>query len=232
MFDQSGEWLQKQRLKWKTARLFRLIDRMNDRGTENWLEGWKTKAEKAYREADRMNDPECLPILRQMILQHQQPEKEAFREAAYYLMGRLLSRCPVEEDIAFYIEQMMKESNQDVQFRMLVHLGRIQIPETQSMEGIIALVHSERELLQEAAIYALGSQQSARCREVLCGIAALDDWKKHQGAIMAAQSALRKNGTMDDIHVLEKNLHSASRNIRENAAAVMEEIRKRNIAAK
>ena len=49
---------------------------------------------------------------------------------------------------------------------------------------------------------------------------------------MAAQSALRKNGTMDDIHVLEKNLHSASRNIRENAAAVMEEIRKRNIAAK
>lgn len=230
MLEQFRKWLKIRCSRRKEAYLYRLIERMNDKGTNNPIEIWKTKSDKAYREADRLRDSDCLPILRRMILSHLQTEKESFREAAYYIMSRLLSKFPDAGDIAFYIERILEETNQVVQFRMLVHLGRIQIPETQSMEGIIPFVESEKALFREAAIFALGSQQSNRCREVLCRIAALEDHKRHQGDVMAAQSALKKNGTLEDIVVLERNLHSASRNIRENAAAVIDEIRIRNAA--
>ncbi len=77
--------------------LNRLISRMNDPGRWNPLEGWKTRADRAYRMAERLDDPADLPILRQMILAN--ADEPEWRDSAYFIMRRLLSKHPVPEEI-------------------------------------------------------------------------------------------------------------------------------------
>ena len=205
--------------------LNRLISRMNDPGRWNPLEGWKTRADRAYRMAERLDDPADLPILRQIILAH--ADEPEWRDSAYFIMSRLLSKYPVPEEIAFYIERIGAETDETIRFRMLVHLGRIRVPETQPMEAIIEMTNAMDAQVREAAMYAMGSQQSKACRNVLRRVIAQADHQTQQGDLLTAQSALRKNGLACDLSLLEKNLHSQSRRVRESAQGVMEEIRKR-----
>lgn len=194
---------------------------------EKYANSSNDPAWRAYRKAEKLNDPECLPMLKEMISDRSGKEQQEIRSAAYFIMGKLLAKRPEADYIAFFIDQIAAETDQQVISQMLRRIGEIEIPLPQPMEAIIALTEDARWQVRDEAIYALGSQNSDRCRALLRGFAALEDHKAHSGEIVKAQAALMKIGGPEDLDLLEKNLHSKIKDIRESAEFVIRALRAR-----
>lgn len=213
------------RTRWKMRYLEHLIGQMNRK--EKYTNSSNDPVWIAYRKAEKLEDSEYLPLLKGLILQRSGSNQLEFRSAAYFIMGKLLDKWPEAEYIAFFIDQIAVETDRQVISQMLKRIGEMKIPLSQPMEAIVALTEDARWQVRDDAIYALGSQNSDRCRALLRSFAALEDHKAHAGEIVNAQAALMKIGGPEDIDLLERNLHSKVKDIRESAAFVIKTLEDR-----
>lgn len=213
------------RTQWKMRYLEHLIGQMNRK--EKYTHSSNDPAWLAYRKAEKLDDPEYLPLLKRMILDRSGSKPLEFRNAAYFIMGKLLAKWPEDEYIAFFIGQIAVETDRQVISQMLKRIGEMEIPLSQPMEVIVDLTEDARWQVRDDAIYALGSQNSDQCRALLRSFAALEDHKAYADKIVNAQAALMKIGGPEDIDLLEKNLHSRVKDIRESAAFVIKTLEDR-----
>lgn len=209
----------------KEAYLWHLIDQMNRK--EKYSVSSHDPAWRAHRKAEKLDDPEYLPLLKGMISGLSGTEQQEIRSAAYFIIGKLLAKRPEAEYIAFYIDQIAAEADQQMICQMLSRIAEIEIPMSQPMDTIIALTKDARWQIRDDAIYALGSQNSDQCRALLRSFVALEDHEEHSGEIVKAQAALMRIGDSEDVDLLEKNLNSEVDDIRESAEFVIKALRER-----
>lgn len=209
----------------KEKYLWHLISQMNR--NEKYAVSTNDPAWLAYRKAEKLEDPEYLPLLKGIISGLSRKEQQEIRSAAYFIMGKLLAKRPEAEHLAFFIDQITTETDQQIISQMLSRIGEIEIPLSQPMEAIIALTKDARWQIRDVAIYALGSQNSDQCRLLLRSFVALEDHAVHWREIVKAQAALMKIGDSEDIDLLEKNLNSRVDDIRESAEFVVKALRER-----
>lgn len=206
----------------REAYIEKLIIKMNSKAS--YFNSSRTPAWRAYRKAEKLKDPEYLPIIKAYLERYPGKEYRDQRHSAYFIMGHLLRKMPDAEYIRYYIACLEKEDS-ELQQIILLRLGHISIPREQSMDAVIELAGKDDWRIRWNAIYALGSQNTERCKEVLRAVIALEDHKTYRDDIITAQAAIMKIADQTELELIEKNLSSKSKKIRESAEFVVNWIR-------
>ncbi len=204
-----------------------LIERMNVK--EQVVSSSESISFKAYREAEKLCDPQVLGLLRKMIQAHSQKKEKTFRNAAYFIYGKLLAKFPISDYAAFFIEQLKNEDDKYVISAMLDRLCEFEIPDDVNTDIITELAYSEKWQIRYSAISALGSCNSQKARDVLEYYILQEDDKKYKYEIIYANAAFGKIGVDSDISLIETHLHSRIRDVRSSAEFAIENIKSRNV---
>lgn len=205
--------------------IVKLIQRMNIKeevSSSDTSISWK-----AHREAEMIADVSLYPALRKLILLNLKPKDKKYRDAAYFIMGKLLKNCPENEYISFYLQQMEMETDKYVLSSMLDRVSDITIPINISIEIIVALTMSEKWLIRHSAISALGSSTTSESKQALYYYINQMDEKAYNYEITYANASLGKIGSVEDIPILEQHIKSKIHDIRDSAEFAIHRIQER-----
>ncbi len=207
--------------------LYKLVEKMTVK--EKVSSSDESVSFKAHREAEKIDDKNALEILKTMIISHSLKKDKEFRNACYFIYGKLLIKFPVYDYLSFYIEQIKKEDDKYMLTAMLDSLYQIEIPEGISPNAVITLADNEKWQIRYSAILALGSFHNEKCREKLREFISKDDEKKFKEEIIYANAAMGKCGEKNDIPYLKRHENSRVRDIRISATVAIEKIIERNL---
>ena len=183
---------------------------------------------KAHREAETLNDVSLYPILEELILQNSKPKDKKYRNAVYFIMGKLIVNVPDIEGIVFYIKQLEIETDKYILSAMLDRISEFAIPTYINIEVIASLSLHEKWLIRHSAINALGSSAALESKKALYYYINQEDEKTYKYEITYANASLGKMGSMDDIPIIEQHLKSKIQDIRRSAEFAIQCIRERN----
>ncbi|MDE6851483.1 MAG: HEAT repeat domain-containing protein [Lachnospiraceae bacterium] len=197
------------------------LDKMKDGSIRDSSE---TISWKAFREAEKLKDPAYLPLLKEWIIGHGAKKYRDKRDHAYFIMGKLLAKKPVEEYIQFYIEQLTVEDNKYVLSAMLDRIVDFQVPDTISIQPVLDCAVHKQWSVRHSAIRALASANREESRKMLRYYITQTDEKKYSYEITYANAALGEIGTVDDIPILEQHIKSRRPDIRISAEFAIKSI--------
>ena len=178
----------------------------------------------AHREAEKLSDESLYPILIKIIEDNPQKKKKDIRDAAYFILGKLLHNKFNKDACVFYIHRLAEETDKYVISSMLDRLIDVSIPEDVDISNIIECSKSDKWLIRHSALQALGSSSTPDSREALRYYINQDDEKKYDYEIVYANASMGKIGTKEDIPFLQKHIDSRKRDIRLSASAAIEKI--------
>jgi len=112
-----------------------LIERMIT--NEDMVSSDKSIKFKAYREAEKLTNTAFYPILKKLLSLHAKGQDKKYRDAVYFIMGKLLEKVPENECIIFYSNQLKMESDKYILSAMLDRISNIVIPQGISIETIV-----------------------------------------------------------------------------------------------
>lgn len=182
---------------------------------------------KAHKEAEAVSSPKYYAILKEYLSDHASPEEKPLRNAAYFILGKLLRNAPQNEYIAFYIECLTKETDKYLLSQMLDRIADLSIPTSLSIEPVMSLAKSETWLIRHGAIRALGASATRESVELLAYYINQSDTKANRLEIIYAIAALGKIGSEEDMGMLERHTASEIRDIRDSAAFAIQRIKER-----
>lgn len=203
-----------------------LISRMNtpeDISTSHNSVRWR-----AYREAEQISDVTYLPVLENIICEHNRPSDKKTRNSAYFILGKIIKNRFNVSACKFLICRLSIEKDKYILSNMLDRLADICIPTDMDIEPIIVLSKNENSIIRHSAINALGSCKSEKCKLALRYYSDQEDEKKYKYEIIYANASLGKIGDVTDIPLLQKHSDSRIRDIRESTRYAINEINKRN----
>lgn len=183
---------------------------------------------KAHREAEILNDVSLYPILKELILLNSKSKYKKYRNAAYFILGKLIRNVPDIDGIVFYLKQLEVETDKYILSSMLDRISDFVIPTYISIEIIASLSLHEKWLIRHNAINALGSSATLESKKALYYYINQEDEKTYKYEITYANASLGKIGSMDDIPIIEQHLKSKIRDIRLSAEFAIQSIRERN----
>lgn len=202
-----------------------LIQRMNIE--EKCLDSSTSISWKAYREAESISDNAFYPILKKQLLLNSKPKDKKYRQAVYFMLGKLLKNSPQHEYIIFYLQQMEKESNKYILSYMLDIMVDVMIPSDISVKIIVDLTMNEKWLIRHSAIRALGASSTSESKQALAYYINQEDVKTYKYEIEYANAALGSIGCEEDILILEKHIKSRIRDVRDSSISAIERIQER-----
>jgi HEAT repeat protein len=182
---------------------------------------------KAYREAETLTDTSSYPILKNLILQNSKPKDKKYRNAAYFIMGKLLKKTPINEFIDFYLQQMEVETDKYILSSMLDLVADIIIPINISTKILGSLAMNEKWLIRHSAISALCSSTTSESKQALYHYINQADEKTYRYEIIYANASLGKIGSVEDIPTLNKHIKSKINDIRYSAEYAIKSIQER-----
>ena len=182
---------------------------------------------KAYRTAEKLNDPSLLPVLCLLIQDNDNNKQKELRKNIYFLMGSLLRKKMNVEYCQFLIDRLEIETDKYVLSSMLNQISKLQIPNEINMNHVIECSRSDQWLVRHNAINALHASDSELCREAARYWAKQLDEKKYKYEIIFANACLNKIGVMEDIEILDLHTHSRIRDIKDSTLFAIEAIKSR-----
>ncbi len=215
--------------------LLALIARINTRD-EQFTVSSDTISWKALREAETLDNPALFPLLLEIIAEHKGKAKKQreVRDAAYFILGRLLEKSFDETAALFFIRQLEEEKDKYILHSMLCRIvdwqrnAKRTLPVGLDISPILALAKDERNPVRHSAIHALGTCPRTESRELLAYYLTQDDEKQYQYEIYYANIALQSIGEPADIPLLERFLKSRRPDLKITAQYAIEYIKKRN----
>lgn len=200
-----------------------LIERMNSNElvtNSNDSISWR-----AHREAEAIADISYYPILKELVLANSGPKYKKFRDAVYYIFGKLLKNNPLNEYIAFYLQQMSIETDKYILSSMLDRVADIKIPPEISTEILVSLAMHDKWLIRQSAIRALGASSTIESKKAIYYYINQSDEKAYKDEIIYANSSLGAIGSLEDIQILEQHIKSRTRDIRNSAEFAINRIK-------
>ena len=104
----------------------------------------------------------------------------------------------------------------------------VDIPWNVDIEPIIRLSKSDKWLIRQSAIQALGSSATVKSKEALYFYLNQTDEKKYKFEIIYANVALGIIGKSEDIPILEQHLFSRIADVRDSSLYAIESIKERS----
>lgn len=205
--------------------LSELIDRMLTK--EERLSSDQSVSWKAYREAERLDDVSFYPYIRNTVLIYTKPREKKLRGAAYFIWGKLLKNCPLEEYTIYYLQQIKTETDKYILSGMLDRVAEIVIPSHIPIDVIADLAMNDKWLIRHSALCALGSSSTVESKNVLLYYINQTDEKNYKYEIIYANASLGRIGALKDIQVLEQHHKSKIRDIRGSAEFAIANIKER-----
>lgn len=185
----------------------------------------KSVAWRAYRKAEKLDDPELLPVLRDLINTNDSNDKKDFRKSAYFIMISLLSKTMIPDYCQFIIDRLGKETDIYVLESMLRGIGRkLKIPDEVDPEHLINCCKNDKWLVRHSAIAALCASNTEESREAARFWVRQSDEKTYKDEIIYAISSLSVIGEECDIGLIDRHIHSGIRDIRESASYAINRI--------
>lgn len=172
---------------------------------------------KAHREAEKLTDVSLYPILKELILLNSKPKDKNYRNAAYFVMGKLIKNIPDNDGIDFYLKRLEVETDKYILSSMLDIVSEIKIPTNISIKIIVSLSVSDKWLIRHSAINALGSSATSESKQALYYYINQVDEKAYKYEIVYANASLGKIGSLEDIPTLEQHIKSKIRDIHDSA---------------
>lgn len=218
--------------------LLDLIARINTQD-ESFAVSTETTRWKALREAEALTDPALFPLLSEIIAEHEGKEKQKrdVRDAAYFILGRLLEMSFDKTAASFFIQRLKKENDKHMLYSMLNRIAdwqrsaKIMIPADVDISPILSLARDERRHVRHSAIHALGACPGSESRKVLAHYLMQADEKAWQYEMYYANIALQTIGEPADIPLLERFLKSRRPDLKLTAQYAIAYIEERSTAA-
>jgi HEAT repeat protein len=200
-----------------------LIDRMTDKSDHIIAPGFdstKTNSWKATREAEKLDDPKYIPLLKTFI---EKEEDERKRDRAYFILGHVAMNTSDASVSSFFIERIKHESD-DVLSSMLLNLKPLFKSKGTDISPLIELLSSPNEEVKLAAIQALNHAEDEAAESALIKIveAANEGYE-----LLYALEVLRDSGTKRANAAIQRHINSKKKEVRTLAAEAMSEIKAR-----
>lgn len=218
--------------------LLDLIARINTKD-ESFAVSTETTRWKALREAEALTDAALFPQLMEMIDEHEGKDKKKrdVRDAAYFILGRLLETSFDKAAASFFIQRLKKENDKHILDSMLNRItdwqrsAKIMLPADVDISPILSLAKDERRRVRHSAIHALGTCPGSESRKVLAHYLTQADEKTWQYEMYYANIALQTIGEPADIPLLERFLKSRRPDLKLTAQYAIAYIKERSKAA-
>ncbi len=183
----------------------------------------------AYREAEKLDDVKFLPQLKAFVETHRQKNKKNYRNAAYFIMGKILIKNPVLEYVNFLLDCSLTETDKYIISSILNRMADIKISEEINIKPIIECTKSDKWLIRHSAIGALKLSKTDLARQTAIDFLKPGDMKRNQYDILYAVAALGHIGKNSDIPIIKPLLTAKVKDIRDTAKYTIIEIEKRGI---
>ena len=201
--------------------LYKLINRMTAK------EPVRSSAESdrwwAYRDAENITDRSAIPLLMKIVRDNPQKDRRKIRRAAYFIMNKMLKRSFDKATCEYLIERLNYEKDKYVLSGIMSQLQFLTIPPDVDIGPIIACSKSEKWLIRDTAINALGASATPESRDALTDfLKRSTDEKRDKYAIAWAIFSLARIGDPSVIPLLGKYADSRSLHIRYSARSSIE----------
>lgn len=164
---------------------------------------------------------------KKIILINPKPKDKKIRDAAYFILGKLLKNEPLDEQICFYLQQLEVETDKYILSGMLDRIADIKIPSDISVKPIVRLAMNEKWLIRHSAIRALGASATLESKQALAYYINQEDVKRYKYEITYANAALGEIGSVEDIPLLEQHINNRISDVRGSAVFAIERIQAR-----
>ena len=178
----------------------------------------------AHREAEKISDASVFPLLMKIVEDNRQKKQKDIRDAAYFIMGKVLLRTFSREACEFLIRQLEKETDRYILSEILDLIKDLKLPADVDISLIIACTKHEKWDVRHSAIRALGASNTAESKEALAYFLNQEDENKYNYEITYANAALGRIGTKEDIPLLEKHMNSRKHDMRDSARFAIQKI--------
>ncbi|MFC5471602.1 HEAT repeat domain-containing protein [Cohnella suwonensis] len=204
-----------------------LINRMST--VDNAKSSYESISFKAHREAEILNDKDLIPVLVDLISNSRSQDMKSSRNAAYFILSKLVQKFEEHEALQFLINQLRLESDQYVISSMLDRISELNKPDFIEIDPIFQFVHHQDWAIRHSAIRALKKSRNPEARKVILDIIlrSKEDFRKNKGDIIYSISTLSDIGNTEDLDLLEELSIIKIRDIKESAAFAIERINKR-----
>ncbi|ULO08537.1 HEAT repeat domain-containing protein [Paenibacillus sp. 19GGS1-52] len=204
-----------------------LINRMST--VDNAKSSGESISFKAHREAESLSDKDLIPILVDHISNSSSQGLKSFRNAAYFILSKLLQKHENLEALQFLINQLKLEIDKYVISSMLDRISELNKTESIELAPIFQFVQHQDWTIRHSAIRALKKSRDPQARKVILEIIlrSKGDFRKNKEDIIYSVSTLSDIGTIEDLELLEELSINKIRDIRDSSTYAIETINKR-----
>lgn len=203
--------------------LIELINRMNDESDQKMVAGYessKTISWKAFREAEKIENPEYIDELISYI---QQEKNKKNRNRAYFVLGKIAKNIDDKKTAQFFINRIEKETDKYVIMSMLDRLEDIDKPQETNILPLIDATKNKKWQIRLSAIDALNLTTNELAENRLIEILSNS---KDTSDLTCSNSVLGKIGTRKSIPFLKKMLDVKSQDVANSALYALMKIAK------
>lgn len=97
---------------------------------------------KAYREAEALYNKTFIPLLIEIIKNRHEPKDKHIRNAAYFILAKLLQKHNDISTIQFLINQTLKESDRYIISHLLDQISDLEKPDNIDIEPILRYIEN------------------------------------------------------------------------------------------
>ena len=175
----------------------------------------------AHREAETLADEK---YVKQLIEYIPIEKRKTYRDSAYFVLGKLLSKMAIPTAIQFYINRLLIETDKYILMFMLDRLEDIDKDSSIDILPIIQCTKSDKWQIRQSAISALAKTKHETAKEIIRAFVQLEEQKKYKYEIIYAVAVLGMIGEKEDIALLKPLSSSRIRDIRGSAAFAVERL--------
>jgi HEAT repeat protein len=209
------------------AYLVDLIERMNaeDRLPETGkpFNSADTVSWKAYRESEGLTDA---AFIRQLVDYIPGETRYAYRDAAYFVLGKILAKTADPMAVQFYVNRLKIETDNFMLGSMLDRLADIEKDSSIDISPILRCAEDRRWHVRHCAILALAKTNHETAREKVRALVQLEDHRQNRQDIIYANAVLGTIGDASDIALLKPLCKSRIRDLKGSAEFAIERLEK------
>lgn len=208
----------------KEQYLSELLGRLCDKSDFTFAPGFdstKTISWKAMREAEKLDDPQFVPLLQKIIEREDDQRK---RDRAYFVLGQVALNIADASAAAFFIQRIPFETDAGSLSSMLLNLKPLYKPGGTDVEPLLKLLSSSEEEVKLAAIQALSHCEDAAAEDALIKIVSAPGSNIE---LLYGLEALAHSGSAKAVSAIQKHVNNKDKEVRSLASAALTAIKGR-----